>query len=244
MTRFFVGTHKPQHARFLGDVMVSVNTLRTRKSAFVVGDWLLDSGAFTEISKHGAYRSSVEDYASEIRRWRSCGNLLAAVAQDWMCEPFVLERTGHSVEAHQQFTIWRYDALIAAEPGAYVMPVLQGFDPVDYARHLREYGERLKPGAWVGVGSVCKRNGDPRAIEAVLCAIKAARPDLLLHGFGIKATAMRSGLVRACLHSADSMAWSYAARREGRNPNDWREAEAYAGRIDEMPVQRQLMAAY
>ena len=37
-------------------VMVSVNTLRKRKSDFLVEDWILDSGAFTEISKYGYYR--------------------------------------------------------------------------------------------------------------------------------------------------------------------------------------------
>lgn len=46
-----------------------------------------------------------------------------------------------------------------------------------------------------------------------------------------------SGLVRDLLHSADSMAWSFAARKEGRNSNDWREAAAFVARIDTMPVQ-------
>jgi len=37
--------------------------------------------------------------------------------------------------------------------------------------------------------------------------------------------------------SADSMAWSYAARKEGRNPNDWREAKSFLNNIETMPVQ-------
>ena len=72
---------------------------------------------------------------------------------------------------------------------------------------------------------------NPRAIEAVLLAVKAERPDLRLHGFGLKSTALGSPLVRSLLHTADSMAWSYAARREGRNQNSWREAKAWAARI-------------
>lgn len=33
------------------------------------------------------------------------------------------------------------------------------------------------------------------------------------------------------LHSADSMAWSYAARRRGGDQNDWMEAFRFAERI-------------
>jgi hypothetical protein len=93
-------------------------------------------------------------------------------------------------------------------------------------------GARLAPGAWVGVGSVCKRNGSPAAIEAVLLAIKRERPDLRLHGFGLKSTALSSRLVRELLHTADSMAWSFAARKQGRNANCWREAMAFKDRIE------------
>jgi len=66
----------------------------------------------------------------------------------------------------------------------------------------------------------------------VLYSIKKERPDLLLHGFGLKATAFGSSLITRLLHSADSMAWSYAARREGRNQNDWREAKKWISRGD------------
>jgi hypothetical protein len=78
------------------------------------------------------------------------------------------------------------------------------------------------------------------AIEEVLMAIKRERPDLLLHGFGVKVTALRSGLIRSLLHTADSMAWSFQARKQGRNANDWREAAAFAARIRTMPVQHSL----
>ena len=42
----------------------------------------------------------------------------------------------------------------------YIMPVLQGYKPEEYIEHLNMYGSRPSLGAWVGVGSVCKRNGD------------------------------------------------------------------------------------
>jgi hypothetical protein len=114
--------------------------------------------------------------------------------------------------------------------------VLQGYQPNDYVQHIRQYGDRLTPGMWVGVGSVCKRNGDPAAIEDVLLAIKAERPDLKLHLFGLKTTALKSKAIRDMTHTADSMAWSYAARMEGRDANSWREAVAFGEKIENQKV--------
>lgn len=198
----------------------------------------MDSGAFTEISTHGHYRTSVAEYAAEIRRWAWNGRLLAAVSQDWMCEPWIVQKTGLSVLEHQRLTIERYDALLAEDTeGIYIMPVLQGYAPADYVRHVEMYGDRLALGAWVGVGSICKRNASPRAVEAVLLAIQAVRGDLKLHGFGLKATALRSALIFDLLTTADSMAWSFQARMQGRNANDWREAKRWMRGIEDVPRQ-------
>lgn len=197
----------------------------------------MDSGAFTEISTHGHYRHSVAEYAAQIRRWKDNGNLLAAVTQDYMCEPHILAKTGLTVAEHQRMTIERYDALVAEAPGVYILPALQGWHPHEYADHVRQYGDRLPLGAWVGVGGVCKRQGNINAIAAVLLAIKRERPDLRLHGFGVKTTALQSGLIQELLYTADSMAWSFAARKAGRNGNSWHEAKAWAERITTAPVQ-------
>lgn len=229
--RFFTGLHHPNDSRNFDFAFVSANALRTRKGPFASRSWIMDSGAFTTVNKHGGYPEPVSRYADEIRRWKNNGRLLAAVAQDYMCEPFVLARTGLTVADHQRLTIERYDALLAEDTGVYIMPVLQGYAPTEYAAHLAAYGERLVHGAWVGVGSVCKRNSNPAAIEAVLRAVKDVRPDLLLHGFGIKLTALRSLAVQELLHTADSMAWSFSARKQGRNANDWREAAGWTHKV-------------
>jgi hypothetical protein len=241
--RFFTGLHQPSDARHFDAAFISVNRLRPRKAPLAAGDWIMDSGAFTEVSTHGTYRTSSADYAAEIRRWATngSGRLLAAVAQDYMCEPWIIAKTGLSVAAHQTLTIARYDQLLHQDvAGVYILPVLQGFAPEDYVAHLCQYGTRLAPGAWVGVGSVCKRNGDPRAVAAVLHAIHRARPDLLLHGFGLKTTALADPMVRALLHTADSMAWSFHARKNGRNANDYREAQRWTAAIETRPQQQLL----
>lgn len=236
--RFFCGLHQPSDAKHFSASFVSVNRLRNRKGPFQVADWIMDSGAFTEIATHGGYRYSVGEYAGQIRRWATNGNLLAAVAQDWMCEPWIVARTRLSVSEHQRLTVERYDALRAEDTAeVYILPVLQGYAPDDYVRHIRLYGDRLAVGAWVGVGSICKRNANPRAVEAVLLAVHGERPDLRLHGFGLKASALRSALVFDLLHTADSMAWSYNARMQGRNANDWREAKRWMRGIEDVPRQ-------
>lgn len=240
LVRFFVGLHQPHDACHFDAAFVSVARLWKRRGPFAVRDWILDSGAFSEISTHGRYLHTVKAYAAEIRRWAGNGHLLAAVSQDFMCEPHILKKTGATVAAHQRATVERYNRLSDQDTGGvYVMPVLQGYQPGDYVAHVRQYGARLTPGAWVGVGSICKRNGAPRQIEAVLSAIHGERPDLRLHGFGLKITALGSGRVHALLSSADSMAWSFHARLHGRDGNDWREAQRFVDRIAR-PVQMVL----
>ena len=155
--KFFVGLHQPADAAKLPDVpcMISIHRLERRRSDFKVGPWILDSGAFTTIAQHGAYPASPAQYAEQINRWTHCGELLAAVSQDYMCEPWILERCHATVAEHQGLTILRYLELRSRVPARiYVMPVIQGYAPAEYAHHVQAYGTLLAPNAWVGVGSV------------------------------------------------------------------------------------------
>lgn len=266
---FFTGMHHPADAAKVPAAFISAHAIKRRRSGFPARRWIMDSGAFRTIELHGGYPDPVEDYAALIRRFSGNGTLLAAVSQDWMCERWMCARTlglpvdtlpkagwrreaalramlpdpewARQIRVHQRLTIERYDALVACDvAGVYVLPVLQGYAPEDYADHVRQYGQRLRHRAWVGVGSVCKRNSNPLAIVAVLRAIKRVRPDLRLHGFGIKFTALGWEVVRKLLFSADSMAWSFAARFEGRDGNDPAEAVRYGTKIRAMTVQRCL----
>ncbi len=210
---FFTGWHQPNNGesgcKWFEYCMVSVNRLLSRKIPFAVNNWILDSGAFTRICS-GKGHLSTRKYAAEILRWKDNGNLMAAVTQDYMCEPFILAKTGLTVRQHQQATIARYDTLIKLVDGqVYLMPVLQGYEPREYADHVRQYGNRLTQEAWVGVGSVCKRNSNPSAVAAILQAIHQVRPDLRLHGFGLKKTALQDYACLIHLYSADSQAHSF-----------------------------------
>ncbi len=163
-----------------------------------------------------------------IRRYAQT-ELIAASTQDYMCERVGLRATGLTVARHQVLTIERFDAMWdAGTDGVHLLPVLQGRSPDDYRRHLEAYGDRIGHGAWVGVGSLCKHQGDPAVIAAILDAVLLDRTDLRLHGFGCKRTSLLDPRVRRRLASADSMAWSYAARFEGRDQNAWDEAGRFA----------------
>lgn len=204
-------------------VMIS-RPLLYRKADFEISPlcdfrWMFDAFSFTEIEMYGEHTISVEHRAALVKRWSLCGNLLAAVTQDYMCEPFILERSKAgdgkpaTVEIHQRLTIERYDQLLTATPAhVYTMPVLQGYRIHEYLNHLRDYGERLKFNAWVGVGSVCRRNGNPLEILDILASIHALRPDLRLHGFGLKQLSVENAKVRAHLYSCDSGAATYPKR--------------------------------
>lgn len=237
---FYVGLHQPGDGQHFSRACMSINRLFKRKKPVQCDDVFVDSGAFTILEKHGHYPEEPEVYAGHLHRLWTQGVVKITVAstQDYMCEPFMLAKTGMTVEQHQRLTVERYDGILAELMRLFdgkipfeFLPVIQGFTIQEYLAHIDMYGDRLTPGMWVGVGSVCKRQGDVSAIEGILRAIHDKRPDLRLHGFGVKITALRSALVRRLLFSADSMAWSFAARKCGRNGNDWREAAAFVKEV-------------
>lgn len=240
--KFYVGLHVLSHLQHFKLACVSINSFTRdggfRKKMLAVdedSDILLDSGAFTEIARFHKYRHTPQEYAVTLRRIAHVFGKarVTAVSQDMMCEPFMLALTGLTVRQHQEITIERYRALLAENLPMPLLPVLQGYTPREYIAHLEMYGDLLTPGMWVGVGSVCKRNVSPIDIANVLFAIKWARPDLQLHGFGVKKTALMDATVRKFLATADSMAWSYAARRERNgSQNDWREAERFRASVE------------
>ena len=135
MPTIYAGIHHPAMAQHVSHTMVSINPLLNRRSDFYPNDWPLDSGAFSRITR-GQGHLPVREYANQVRRWSSCGNLQAAVAQDFMCEPFVLEITGLTVAQHQDLSTRNYLNLRELNTGTYTMPVLQGFHPAEYARRI------------------------------------------------------------------------------------------------------------
>lgn len=217
--RFYLGTHMP-HWLGLTDVPLFVShrrLARYRTLPQARGRWALDSGGFTELSMHGRWHTSARTYVAAVRRYRDeIGGLDWAAPQDWMCEPFMVAKTGLTVAEHQARTVDSVQELRALAPDLPFVPVLQGWDLDDYLHCIDLYataGIDLTAEATVGLGSVCRRQSTTHIED--ICATLAAQ-GIRLHGFGVKTT----GLARYGRHltSADSLAWSYNARRHPPMP--------------------------
>lgn len=216
--KFYLGTHHPNWLWAAPPMAVSLFVSHRRlrrqnryKPATV--DWALDSGGFTELNLHGRWQITPTDYVAAVRRYvAEIGRMQWAAPQDWMCEPVVRGRTGLDVAEHQRRTIVSVLELRAAAPELHWIPVLQGQDASDYLEHAAQYeraGVDLTAEPLVGLGSVCRRANDDRIVQLIR---ELASLGIRMHGFGVK----RSGVARLShvLESADSLAWSYHARRE------------------------------
>lgn len=219
--RFFLGTHKAIWLQRTDvPLFVSRRTLAPRKRfPRALGPWALDSGGFTELNLHGEWTVTPQQYAWEVARFAGeIGNLVWAAPQDWMCEPAIRAKTKLSVAEHQERTIDNLLRLRELAPDLNWAPVLQGWTWGEYEDHREAYERRgipLRRESVVGIGSVCRRGHTIRVGAMIECF---AREGLRLHAFGFKMKGLHASGPH--LTSADSMAWSYAARREGGGQND------------------------
>lgn len=185
--------------------------------------YALDSGAFTELNLFGKFATSPHEYVQAVARYDTeIGRMDWAAPQDWMCEPFMLAKTGLTVEDHQHRTIENFIELtelwpeFSDDPECPIMPSVQGGKIDEYLRCIEMYeaaGVCLSDFPVVGVGSVCRRSRTDEIAEIFGALGELGLP---LHGFGVKT----SGLAKygRWLETADSMAWSYAARWEPPAP--------------------------
>lgn len=212
---FYLGTHEPSWLRRTSvPLFVSRRRLaRLAEPPRAWSRWGLDSGGFTELFLHGKWTVEPARYADEAARWADrIGNLDFAAIQDWMCEPFMLTKTGKTIREHQELSVQSSLDLATLAPSVPWAPVLQGWLPDDYLAHAEMYraaGVDLASAPRVGVGSVCRRQGQ-RAAEEIFAALRPL--GLRLHGFGLKTGFVRLA-VEAGVESCDSMAWSLRARR-------------------------------
>ncbi|MEQ7008361.1 hypothetical protein ABN028_19490 [Actinopolymorpha sp. B17G11] len=215
---FYLGCHQP---RWLETAPVPLFIAAQRLAAYrrrgedmprPYTPYAIDSGGFTELSKHGMWTLSEDEYGGMITRFMlDMGPPRFVAPQDWMCEPWIVAKTGLSVEIHQELTVENYLYLTREFPHVPWIPVLQGWQLADYARHVEAYaaaGIDLADEPLVGLGSVCRREATAE-IGAIVTALHGM--GIRMHGFGVK----RAGFTRYghLLESADSLAWSFGARR-------------------------------
>jgi hypothetical protein len=211
--KFYLGTHEPHWLGYTDvPLFVSHRRLQRRKSyPKALGSWALDSGGFSELSMYGEWKTGPGPYIYATYRYKDeIGHLDWASPQDWMCEPFILEKTGFTVDRHQGLTVENFSVLREHAPDLPWIPVLQGWTIDDYMACIDRYyaaGIDLTLEPRVGVGSVCRRQ-DLEVVKDLFGQLSDA--GLHCHGYGVKTLglAQYSHLLKSC----DSMAWSLNAR--------------------------------
>jgi hypothetical protein len=218
--KFYLGTH---HAGWLwgGKISYPLFVSRRRLQGYkyfwpaTCQSWALDSGGFSELSLFGGWTISSIRYIKEVIQWSNrIGRLDWAAPQDWMCEPFMIAKTGLTIQQHQEYTVQNFvmlDSLWSdfSDERMPFIPVLQGWTIDDYQMCAKMYewsGVDLKRYPTVGLGSICRRQSTPQIRDIV-----QSFQGIKLHGFGVKT----EGIIRYgdYLTSADSMVWS----RQGRD---------------------------
>lgn len=251
VVKFYLGTHHANQRWFDLEVplFASRRVLTGRKKLPEAKEgWALDSGGFTELNLYGRWETEEYQYVADVIRFRNeIGKLEWVAPMDWMCEPQVLKKTGLTVQEHQRNTVRNFLHL-REKLGDLVIPVLQGWEPDDYLECWEMYEEAhvsLEDEPLVGVGSVCRRQKTQEAGKI----LRPLWPTLPLHYFGAKITGLYQ--FHDWLASADSMAWSYQARRHAPLPgctthkscaNCWRYAMRWRNRIvNELTAQERMV---
>ena len=139
---FYLGTHQP-HWLQLTDVPLFISHRRlagrrTLPKARIENQYAVDSGGFSELAMYGEWRTTPREYVAALARYdEHIGPMGWAAQQDWMCEPFMLAKTGLDIAEHQRRTVLNFVELSALWPQfsdteTPIMPVLQGWTLDDY----------------------------------------------------------------------------------------------------------------
>lgn len=176
----------------------------------------IDSAGFVAMAMHGGYFWSPESYVLDlcthpaIKRFSSMD----------LCVEQEVANDRHEVEERIAKTINLNFACnrLACEAGVEdkLMPVIQGATADDYIRCFDRISGIVRPGATIGVGSMCRRpTKGPDGSTAVLEVLDRELPkDVRLHLFGLKS----DGAEAACIFgdridSVDSQSYGIRARR-------------------------------
>lgn len=179
----------------------------------------LDSAGFVAAARYGGFPWTLAHYvalaaAYPFRWWASADYCVEAeIARD---RGEVIDRLARTIRANLDCRRLAEDHGIADT----LMPVIQGRRPTDYERCLDALWGSLKPGALIGVGSMCRRDvHGPEGLIAVVDHLDQVLPaSVRLHAFGVKGSALPYLLPFAHrVASIDSQAYGVRARHAARH---------------------------
>ena len=203
--QFFYGSSWHWHIEHLPRVMLSFNFTRTLKKPWKIDiPFMLDSGAYSVILKHGKYPYSAEDYASNIEAWKPD----IAWTMDCPCEPSV-RKAGNYNPREAQVQTNNNSRLLEHLTDFPISHVVQGWTLDDYLSNLDLIKSEGLLTERLAIGSVCRR-GKTQEVSRIIREIRRNVPGWVkLHGFGIKTDVLKTHS-KHDLYSADSMSWAYS----------------------------------
>jgi hypothetical protein len=158
--RFHLGVHQPSWMeRIAHPLFVSHRRLMNRKALpRAIGPWALDSGAFSEIDLYGRWKTTPAQYAAAVNRYYDeIGNLEWCSPMDWVCEPWMLAKTGKSVDEHLRRTVDSVLELRTLGVKAQVIPVVQGWTRPHFPCQVLLFSSAAAVGAWERGGAASSR---------------------------------------------------------------------------------------
>lgn len=210
------------------DIMVSARMLIKMSTTAVAYKYIsefksvmLDSGAFGSAFWDGGYTYGSDDYLKIVERvmpkyW---------VTMDIPCEPSIMLEL--SVRERIKQTVDNTKILATAQfPG--LLPVIQGWDVLDYLYCVDELEAvgLLRP--VMGIGSICRRGKQGPMVEIVRHLVQRL-PGVKFHAFGAKVSTLsfNHGEVLNYLDSIDTAAWQFNEKDElgGWRPRTHQELE-------------------
>jgi hypothetical protein len=153
MPTFYPGHDRPRGASALDRMMIAAHNVTAGLAGYEPGAWMLDSGGFTIVTRHGEYDTDPGGYVRFVSDLAErFDGLVCAFQQDYPATEAVAEATtgpehyapGHVLEgtlagcAMKTRSRWLHTADASAEQDCPVpiVPVLQGEGIGDYVEHL------------------------------------------------------------------------------------------------------------
>ena len=223
---FYYGTSWHWPLSYLPRVMLSYNMLRNIKTPWKINiPFMMDSGAYSLITKYGKYLYTVEEYGEGIKKWHPD----VAWTMDYPCEPSVQRKGNYNYKEAQEKTIDNQIRLLGLNVNTQM--VVQGWTIPEYLENLDKIKEQGLLTERLGIGSICRR-GQTKEIARIIRVIYKNVPGWVrLHGFGVKTSILSRTDAPFVLYSADSTSWGYEMRY-----GDWLKGE-YNGKTwqDKVP---------
>lgn len=189
--------------------------------------FFLDSGGFSFFTRKGDYPFTIEEYIDLIKYYHP----QYAAIMDYPCEPEltigdVRTRIDRTIENTQKIfrfcevhnktqkmeplSISPFFVSSCVDHETEIVPVIQGYELEDYKYCVDQMCALGLIRPYMAVGSICRRVSIKelrKLVVGIADYVGAVNPDVKLHYFGLKKSALKDPAINQRVYSCDSMAW-------------------------------------